>query len=546
MVEIPAWGFHHDPAAARIIHYWPHSGFGAANWCVTHCRLTIRRELCLVLYDKIVSTTKKLDRTLVSGIAWTAMLRWVAQGLSWCATFFVARLLVPGDYGIVSMATIGIGLLRMVEDFGLDSILIQDRSIVGEQQARLAGLILTVGAGFCAIFLLLAQPIAVFFHEAQVRWAIVGLSVLFVTDALQVVPRATLQRELDFRRFAMLAFVQTLATQSVLVAAAEAKWGYWALISGSIAGGVASTVLLLAWRPYRVAWPRELAKLARPLLQGWRVIAGRIAWYGFNTADQTIAGRMLGKDALGAYSFATTFASLPFQEAGSIVGRVVPGIFSVVQTNPVELRRYFLMLTEFLTYITLPLSVGLALTGDLAVGVALGPQWTAVVQPLRLLCVYAAFQGCQILVSHVLMWTGQFRTIMWCTILAAVAMPLGFLGAASHGLPGLALVWAVLYPIVNIPPLVIGFRIINVSLRDWLAALKPAACASLVMIAAVLAVRRVLPASQGLLTSLVMVVTVGAVAYAAVLWFAFRARVLEILRFVRPPRDNPLPAAEVP
>jgi hypothetical protein len=66
------------------------------------------------------------------------------------------------------------------------------------------------------------------------------------------------------------------------------------------------------------------------------------------------------------------------------------------------------------------------------------------------------------------------------------------------------------------------------------------------MIAAVLAVRRVLPASQGLLASLVIVVTVGALAYAAVLWFAFRARVLEMLRFVRPPRDNPLPAAQVP
>ncbi|HJR03044.1 MAG TPA: oligosaccharide flippase family protein, partial [Methylomirabilota bacterium] len=73
----------------------------------------------------------RLDRALVSGIAWTALFRWSAQLVSWVATAFAARLLTPGDYGIVSMATIGIGLIRMVEDFGLDSILVQDRSIVG-------------------------------------------------------------------------------------------------------------------------------------------------------------------------------------------------------------------------------------------------------------------------------------------------------------------------------------------------------------------------------------------------------------------------------
>ena len=209
---------------------------------------------------------KRLDRALVSGIAWTAVLRWGAQLASWIATAFAARLLTPGDYGIIAMATIGIGLLRMVEDFGLDAILVQDRSIAGVQQARLAGLVVAIGVTFCAVFLALAQPIAIFFREPQVAWAVAGLSVLCVTDALQVVPRAMLQRQLEFRRFAMIAPVQVLATQSVLLVAAASGWGFWALITSSIAGAVAVTAVLVVWRPYAVAWPGYARQSPAPRL----------------------------------------------------------------------------------------------------------------------------------------------------------------------------------------------------------------------------------------------------------------------------------------
>ena len=483
-----------------------------------------------------MSDDRLLDRALVSGIAWTAALRWTAQALSWGATFYAARLIAPGDYGIVSMATLGIGLVRIVEDFGLDSILVQDRSIVGVQQARLAGFILAIGVALCGVFMLAAKPIAAFFDEPQVAWAIAALSALFITDAIQVVPRAALQRALEFRRFALVALVQTVATQSVVVAGAIAGWGFWALIAGSVAGGVAITLLLVAWHPYAVHWPRDLTTIARPLLQGWRVIAQRVAWYSINSSDQMVIGRILGKDALGAYSFAMTLANQPFQEVSSIVSRVVPGVFSRVQDRKDELRRYFLTLTEFLSYLTLPISVGLGLTADLTVHVVLGPSWDAVIAPLRLLCIYTAFQGCQILIAHVLMWTGQFRAIMWCTIFAAAVLPLGFLAGARGGLPGIALVWAIVYPLANIPPLVIGFRTISVSLRDWLRTLVPAGSACLVMGAAVIAVRRDLPPELSDVAALAITASTGAVVYALVLLILFRRRLLGILHLVRAAR----------
>lgn len=493
--------------------------------------------------DDTAAAPYAMDRSLVSGMAWTAVMRWSAQVVSWIGTFYAARLLVPGDYGLVSMAMLAIGLARMVEDFGMDAILVQDRTLVGQDQARLAGFLLLLGVVLAALFIALSYPVATFFGEPKVQVIIAALSLVFVTDALQVVPRAQLQRGLEFRRLGVATFVQVLATQGALVTAATLGLGHWSLVVNTLAGALVVTLLLIYWSPFAVAWPRQLGTLLGPLKQGWRILASRAAWYGYNNADQTVIGKVLGKDALGAYSFATTLSTLTQQEIGSIVGKVVPGIFSGLQNRPDELRRYFLLLTELVTAISVPIVIGLALLADLFIPLLLGPKWLAVIAPLQLLCVYSAFNSSQLLLSHVLMWTGQFRVNMWCSILTGVTMPLAFLFAIDHGLVGIGWAWAVVYPIVNIPQFFYAFRTIDIRVWHWLRALWPSLAGCAVMTLAIFALRWAIPADAmrpG--ARFAILVSAGAGSYLATLWFAFRRRVMVYVELGRQLR-RPAPGA---
>lgn len=485
-----------------------------------------------------MSDRRALDHLLVDGMAWTAALRWSAQAISWVGTAIAARLLTPGDYGLVSMAMLAIGLVRMVEDFGMDAVMVQDRSIDGVRQARLAGLILLTGFALCLAFIVLSGPVAMFFHEPQVASLITALSLLCIADALQVVPRALLQRQMEFRKLAILQFVQVFATQVVLVSAAWLGWGVWSLVFNSLGGAVAGTVLLIAWRPFSIRWPRDIHTLAQPLLQGWRILASRFAWYAYTSADQTVAGRVLGKDALGTYSFAMTFSTMISQEISSVLSRVVPGVFSTVQNRQEELRRYFLTLTELLSCVSLPVAFGMIVTADLVVALVLGPQWTAVVVPLRILSLYAAFYSCQVLIGHLLLWTGRFRANMWCSVLAATLLPAGFYIGSRWGLAGIAWTWVIVFPLANLPAFVIAFRVIRINGRAWLGAFAPSLAASLVMTAAVVALRAVLPATLALPVDLAACVLTGAIVYIAVMLLGFRARIRAIWNFLRVIRSN--------
>jgi O-antigen/teichoic acid export membrane protein len=196
------------------------------------------------------------------------------------------------------------------------------------------------------------------------------------------------------------------------------------------------------------------------------------------------------------------------------------------------LRRYFFILTEFVSYVTLPMSVGLALTADLVVPVALGPGWEAVIAPLRLLCVFTAFQNAQLLISHLMMWTGQFRAQMWCTIVSGVVVPLGFLVGVQYGLRGIAMVMALLYPLTNIPALILGFRTIAIRTRDWLSTQVPAAVSCAFMSAAVLGVRRVVAEDYSIPLQCALAILAGVLVYGAVMLLLFRGRLTQMMRLV--------------
>src|SRR5262249_33653175 len=153
----------------------------------------------------------------------------------------------------------------------------------------------------------------------------------------------------------------------------------------------------------------------------------------------------------------------------------------------------FLILTELLAYLTLPVSFGLAVTSDLVVRIVLGPQWDAVIVPLQLLCLYAAFYSCQVLNAQVMLWTGQFRANMWLNVLSAVLLPIAFYIGAQQGLPGVAWSWVIAFPLVSVPAFMIAFATMRIGIGAWLNAIWPALSACLAMSAAVLALRGALP-----------------------------------------------------
>src|SRR2546422_179035 len=198
-----------------------------------------------------------------------------------------------------------------------------------------------------------------------------------------------------------------------------------------------------------------------------------------------------------------------------IGGRLGPAVFSAVQRDHAALRRYLLRVTEGLALITFPASLGLALVAPDFVLLTLGDKWQGAIAPLQLLALSTGFRAVTPLLPQVLNVVGETRLSMQYGLLCVTVLPTGFyLLGARWGTVGLALVWVVVFPLLVLPAYRRVLQVIELSSGEYLRALWPAASASLIMGAAVVAVERAAGAAQvSRVLGFSAQVAVGAIAY---------------------------------
>ncbi len=488
---------------------------------------------------------RELDRSLLHGIAWTGGAKWAGQLLTWASALIVARLLTPDDYGLVGMASIYLGLITLVSEFGLGSAVIALRDLSEEQVAQLNGLAVLVGVVSCAVSCAAAIPLGGFFHAPQLPAVVLTMSTAFLITAFKTVPSSLLQRDMRFRALAVVETGRAVLLAVSMVAFALLGLRYWTLVIGGLVTSAVSTGAVLVLRRQRFAWPRRRS-LAHAMTFSGHILLGRLSWYTYSNADFLIAGWLLGQAALGLYDVAWNLASVPIDKITSLVGQVTPAVFSAVQTDHAALRRYLLRITEGLALITFPASLGLALVAPDFVLIALGDKWQGAIAPLQLLALSTGFRAVTPLLPQVLNVVGESRLSMRYGVLCAVVLPAGFYVLGNRwGTVGIALVWVLVFPILVIPAYRRVLEAIDLSSREYVAALWPAASASLLMGAAVLAVK--LTAGEHVSRALSFSAQVGAggIVYTLTCLALHRERLASFSRMLRAMRAPPRPAADV-
>jgi hypothetical protein len=102
--------------------------------------------------------------------------------------------------------------------------------------------------------------------------------------------------------------------------------------------------------------------------------------------------------------------------------------------------------------------------------------------------------------------------------------------------PGLALAWTIAFPLSVVPRLVLVSRILDLSPVDYIAVLRPAFIACVVMAGGVLLTERTLPDFLPHVARLGLEALTGAVVYAVALMGLFGARVARIWTVIRQAR----------
>jgi len=466
------------------------------------------------------------------GVAWTGAVQIAAQPLTFLVGVVLARLLLPRDFGLAGMAAIFLGVVDMVNEFGLTAAVIQKPELTEDELDSTFWTNLLIGFASTTVVALGAKPVATYFHEPRLVPILLVLSLGFTLNSLFSIHAALLRRNMQFRYVASYQFVGVLAYSVASVSMALAGAGVWSLVIGGMLMSVVPGILIFRrarWVPRRHLRFRETGHL---VTFGAKVTVSSLFNYGYTNLDYLTIGRTMGAGPLGVYSLAYNLVMFPFRKISSTLVAALFPAFSTIRDDLQRMGRAYLKATRWLAMIAWPLlGIAAVLAPQLIPGLY-GTKWAAAVIPFQVLCLAGAQRAVGTIHGLVLRSRGRPEIEMYWSIASFVILGACLLVGYRFGLVGIAVAVAaaavIPAPFIQMSSL----RLIDVRFRDYLRQLGPGAVLTVLSLIIALVLRIALASAP----DLVRVVVAGAAALAVAVLGAYvlwRADVLEVFTLVR-------------
>lgn len=403
-----------------------------------------------------------LTRKMVRGAAWMVFARLLDRGIALVSTLILARLLVPGDFGLVSLAVAILAGLELLGAFSFDMALIQNQNADRQHYDTVWTMQLLFAAFFAAGLLMLAYPAAAFFAEPRLAAVMQWLSLGTLINGFTNVGVVAFRKELDMAKEFKLLFAKRLVLFSVTVTLAFLWRNYWALVAGTVTGMIAGVLISYRMHPYRPRWClvkwRELYSFSR-----WLFLNNTLGFL-YNKAADFIVAKSIDTTHLGYYNLAYEISNMPSSELVMPINRAVFPGYSKMSTDAGALRQGYLNVIAMIVLFATPASVGLGCVALPMVLAVLGVKWLSIVPLIPVLALHGlltAIMGCG---HYALLAAGRPRDVtLLLAARACIAVPLLAYSAIHWGVLGAA--WALLLSSVLLLPLNHYFLSVTLKVR---------------------------------------------------------------------------------
>ncbi len=476
--------------------------------------------------------SESLGEQVRNAVIWRSGSQILAQMVQWAATFLVIRILAPSDYGLFAMAQVILGLLNMLNGYGLASGLIQQKEVTRLQIRQLFGMLILVNVVLASIQLALAPLVATYYRQPIVADMLRIQALLYLTTPFIALPYALLSRSMEFRKQAKVNIIAAFAGAAAALGGALAGWEVWTLVTAPLvlfatrAVGMTIAARSLMWPSFDFRGAGQLARY------GGVMAVGQLFWFVESQADVFIAGRSFDPHLLGIYTTSLFLTQIFVAKVVPPLNEIAFSAYARIQHDDAAVASAFARSVRVIMTAALPFYVGLAVTAEPLVLTMLGQKWAEAMPVVRVLALAMPFMTIQVLLSPACDARGRPGISVRNGATGAVLLTIAYLVGVQWGVMGLAWSWLVAYPVYLALSLERSLPIIGVLPRDMYAAIAQPLVAALGMGVIVMLGDMLLPPLPPV-ARLAVLITLGAATYVGWIGVFARPMITELLAIVR-------------
>ena len=421
----------------------------------------------------------------IEGGRWT-LINTVSRSLINFFTFLLlARLLAPGDFGILTILLIVPNFIILISATGFEAALIQKKDDpIPYLNSIWTFNILKSLASFAVIFF--AAPfIASFFRipEALLAVRLSGLIVLISGSAN--VAQLFFFKNIDFKSVFIRDMAGSIAYSAVALTLSVFYRSFWSLFWGTIALHLASTFSIYFLHEFRPRLDFRFGKLL-PLTNYGKWIYGQNMMDRFApTIENSLIARITGATEVGLYTRAKSLAGIINSPFYNIIDRVAFPTYSRIQDSYAKIADGFLKSLDVLFFVSVPVALLFMGAGHRIVLILLGTKWLEIGSLLTIISLAFAVDAFSTSAMPVFNAVNKPGIKFWIQLVNLTSLSAFlFILIPGYGIRGAAMAILATSAIVSLLAVIVLKKIVAVRFREIVKAPLIPLLASLAVLAA--------------------------------------------------------------
>lgn len=305
--------------------------------------------------------------------------------LSWffdslISTIILSRFLKPEEYGFVALIHVFSGFILLFSNTGLNYAVI--RSDYGLKYQKIVfNLSIWVGVFLAIIMALLAYPITRIYGNPDLFWPTIVISVQFISQSFNIVPKAILEKRFEFKYIGLTNFLVVIFTITFMIIMAVLGCSYWSLIIPMVIQPVIRYFILERKAKFGIHFYNwKMTKFGfrkvRSLMESISIF--KFVNYFARNADNFAVGKFYGEASLGLYDRAYKFLYMARRLINTVMGPVLFPSLSEARRKGEDYRSHFLDIIGMVNFINLAIAAPLIMLAKPITLVLWGQDWLEV------------------------------------------------------------------------------------------------------------------------------------------------------------------------
>lgn len=406
-----------------------------------------------------------LKKQTISGFLYKFAERAGAKGISFIVSLVLARLLLPSEYGLISLVAIFITICDVFVTYGFGNSLIVDKESdsIDFSTCFYFGIFLSVI--FYALIYFMAPYLAEYYGYEQITPVLRVMAIRIPLAAVNSVQHAYVSKHMMFKKFFFATSFGTIISGVIAVVMAYHGYGVWALVEqyiGNIAMDTVCLFLICSWRPTAEFSFKKLKKIYS---YGWKILIVGLIDTGYSQLRSLVIAKHYTSDDLAYYSRGKSFPDIAMNLIEPTINGVLFPALSHCK-NITEMRQISKRIIKLSGYILAPMLIGLAVTAKPLVYTLLTSKWDSCVVFLQITCLALIFRPLQFINSCIIKASGNSSLLLKLDVIKKVIGIIFLLIGFQYGVKGIA--WSLVFTnfisvLINIAP---NRRLLNYGYRE--------------------------------------------------------------------------------